>query len=75
MLDVLDVLAPTPSGRDHRGDRNRVYEQILQEGTDVRYFVDADELLAMWDDIVLPPWVRKVWAGWFRRHRGIEASC
>ena len=58
-------------------DRARVYEQVLQEGTDddVRYFVDVDELLAMWDDIVLPTWVRKAWARWFKRHRGVDVSC
>jgi len=58
-------------------DRARVYEQVLQEGTDddVRYFIDVEELLAMWDDVVLPPWVRKVWAAWFKRNRGVEVSC
>lgn len=58
-------------------DRARVYEQVLREGTDadVRLYVDVDELLAMWDDVVLPPWVRRAWAAWFRRHRGIELPC
>ena len=61
----------------NRTDRARVYEQVLQEGTDddVRYFIDVDELLAMWDEVVLPPWVRKVWAVWFRTHKGLEVGC
>jgi hypothetical protein len=58
-------------------DRARVYEQVLREGTDadVRLYVDVDELLALWDVVVLPRWVRRAWAGWFRRHRGIELPC
>src|SRR5262249_21758513 len=56
---------------DHRADRARVYEQVLREGTedDVRYYVDADELRDLWDELVLPPAVRQAWARWFRRHR------
>ena len=55
-----------------RGDRARVYEQVLREGTedDVRFFVDADLLLELWDELVLPPAVRRAWADWIRRHRG-----
>jgi hypothetical protein len=62
---------------DDEPDRVQVYEQVLQEGTedDVRFFVDVDELLDAWDLMVLPPWVRGVWAGWFLRHRGIELPC
>lgn len=39
-----------------RADRARVYEQVLREGADddVRTFIDVDELLALWDDLVLP---------------------
>ncbi len=60
-----------------RMDRLRVYEQVLQEGNDddIRYFIDVDELHAMWEEIVLPPWVRKVWVAWFRSHRSIELTC
>lgn len=55
---------------DDRGDRARVYEQVLREGTegDVRYYVDADRLRELWGELVLPPRVRRAWAGWFRRH-------
>lgn len=54
-----------------RADRARVYEQVLREGTedDVRFYIDADELLELWDELVLPAPVRRAWAGWIRRHR------
>lgn len=61
----------------YRADRARVYEQVLREGTeeDVRYFVDIDVLLDLWDDLVLPPNVRRAWAAWFERHRKIDLVC
>ena len=57
---------------DDRADRARVYEQVLREGTedDVRFYVDADQLLELWDELVLPPTVRQSWAGWIARHSG-----
>jgi hypothetical protein len=60
-----------------RADRLRVYEQVLREGTeeDVRYFIDVDELQALWSDLVLPPTVRRAWANWFRRHRSVDLAC
>jgi hypothetical protein len=59
---------------DERADRARVYEQVLREGTgdDVRYFVRADDLIAQWDDLVLPPEVRDAWAGWLAARRRAE---
>jgi hypothetical protein len=58
---------------DDRADRARVYEQVLREGTedDVRYYVDADQLRDLWDELVLPPAVRQAWVSWFRRHRNV----
>lgn len=52
-----------------RPDRLRVYEQVLREGTedDVRYYVDLDELTRVFDELVLPPYVRAAWSEWFRR--------
>ena len=54
-----------------RGDRARVYEQVLREGTadDVRFYVEADELRELFDELVLPPTVWRPWAAWLRRHR------
>src|SRR5262245_60343114 len=49
---------------DDRADRARVYEQVLREGTerDVRFYVAAEQLLELWDELVLPPAVRDAWA-------------
>jgi hypothetical protein len=62
---------------DDPRDRARVYEQVLREGTDddVRYFIDADALLRLWDELVLPPHVRRAWATWFKRHRALDLAC
>lgn len=48
-----------------RSDRARVYEQVLREGTegDIRYYVQADQLRELFDELVLPPPVRRAWAG------------
>ena len=58
-------------------DRLRVYEQVLREGTedDVRFYVDVTELQEVFGDLVLPPYVREAWTGWFRLHRGVELAC
>ena len=42
---------------------------------DVRAFIDVDELAEMWAALVLPPRVRRAWAGWFRRHRDLDLPC
>jgi len=56
---------------DDRIDRARVYEQVLREGTeeDVRFYVDPDQLLELWDELVLPQPVRRAWAPWIEEHR------
>ena len=56
---------------DDRVDRARVYEHVLREGTesDVRFYVDADQLLDLWDELVLPPAVRRAWTDWIERRR------
>jgi hypothetical protein len=53
-----------------RADRARVYEQVLREGTvdDVRFYIEADLLLDLWDELVLPPTVRGAWEEWLRRY-------
>jgi hypothetical protein len=58
-----------------RGERIRVYEQVLREGTaaDVRYFIDVDELIDLWDEMVLPRAVSEAWIRWLARHRNVIA--
>jgi hypothetical protein len=61
-----------------RSDRLRVYEQVLREGTedDVRCYIDVDELARVFDELVLPPYVRASWAEWFHRSgRGADVEC
>ena len=51
-------------------DRARVYEQVLREGTedDVRLYIDPDQLVDIFDDLVLPQPVRQAWAAWLGSH-------
>lgn len=44
----------------HRRD---LYEIVLAEGTldDIRRLVNSDDLLELWDQMYLPPWVRAAW--------------
>ncbi len=60
-----------------RQQRARVYEQVLREGNDddVRRFIRADDLIEMWDELVLPRHVRQAWADWLELHRGVSLSC
>jgi hypothetical protein len=69
--------APKTYDLDVRQDRIRVYEQVLREGTadDVRFYVDVDQLIELWDDLVLPRSVRQAWAGWILQHRNVEIAC
>jgi hypothetical protein len=62
---------------DRRVDRLRVYEQVLREGTDddVRRFIDVDQLIDLWDELVLPSHVRTAWARWFSEHRSLDVAC
>jgi len=57
---------------DDRDDRVRVYEQVLREGDDddIRRFIVVDDLIDLWDVIVLPPHVREAWRRWIKEHRG-----
>ncbi len=58
-------------------DRRRVYEQVLREGTpsDIQEFIDVDLLPDMWDELVLPPAVRRRWAYWLRDNRRVFVRC
>jgi hypothetical protein len=54
--------------------RALLYEQVLAEGTaeDVRYFIDVDALIEIWDALVLPHAVSQAWIEWLAEHRGVR---
>ncbi len=60
-------LGPDPrSVRWDLSDRRRrrdFYEIVLVKGTlaDICRFVNGPELVRLWDDMYLPPWVRAAW--------------
>lgn len=60
-----------------RQDRIRVYEQVLREGTeaDVLHYIDPEELMRLFDELVLPLKVRQTWQQWFARHDEAIAEC
>ena len=60
-----------------RADRARVYELVLAEGTadDVRLYVQLDELIELWPDLVLPRHVRRAWSEWLATRRGVSVTC
>jgi hypothetical protein len=45
------------------GRRRDLYEIVLVEGTldDIRCLVNGDDLVELWDQMYLPPWVRAAW--------------
>lgn len=45
-------------------DRRMLYETVLTEGSldDVRQYVDATELVRLWDELWLPARVQRAWA-------------
>ena len=52
---------------DHKGLR-AAYQRIMTEGLDddVRYYIDLDVLLDLWDELWLSPHVREAWTAWLR---------
>lgn len=60
-----------------RQDRRRVYELILREGNDddVRRYIDVNELIILWDELVLPTYVRRAWLDWFSQHGRADLAC
>ena len=62
---------------NNNADCARVYEQVLREGTedDIRYYIEIEKLLDLWDDLVLPNAVRKAWESWFSRHKISGLTC
>jgi len=45
---------------------------VARRRGDVRFYVDADRLLELWDELVLPPADREAWASWIERRRRAE---
>lgn len=66
---------PTYDLSDRR-QRARVYEQVLREGSadDVRYFIDVDEFIDLWNELVLPPAVSRAWIQWLALHRNVTVQ-
>jgi hypothetical protein len=48
-------------------DRIRLYEIVLTEGSDddIREFISYDVLIALWDRLYVPRYVREAWNCWF----------
>lgn len=57
----------------NRGDRARVYELALREGSDADLlaYIDGALLVDMWDELVLPRAVRAAWSPLIDRVRGV----
>ena len=53
---------------DNRRDLRACYARVMTEGLDddVRFYIDLDRLLAVWDEIWLTPHVREAWGTWLR---------
>ena len=50
------------------------YEQVMTEGldNDVRFYIDLDVLLDIWDELWLSPHVRDAWTVWLRARSLID---
>jgi hypothetical protein len=59
-----------------RGQRARVYEVVLREGTpdDMRSFIDGALLVDLWGELVLPRPLRSAWDPVIRNELGGGAS-
>jgi hypothetical protein len=62
---------------DDPADLRRVYEQVMREGTveDIQEYIDADRVVELWEELVLPTGVRRRWAEWLQTHRRIHVRC
>ena len=59
---------------DDRRSLRSCYERVMTEGLDddVRFYIDLDVLLDIWDEMWLSPHVREAWTVWLR-DRGLIA--
>ena len=53
---------------DRRKQLRACYERVMTEGLDgdVRFYIDLDTLLEVWDELWLSPHVREAWSAWLR---------
>ncbi len=53
-----------------RQQRGRAYERVMTEGLDedVLWFIDVDEVVAVWGELHLSPHIRAPWGRWLRAH-------
>ena len=53
---------------DDRSDLRACYARVMTEGLDddVRFYIDLDRLLEVWDEMWLTPHVREAWSVWLR---------
>ncbi len=51
---------------DNRRQLRAAYERVMTEGLedDVRFYIDLDTLLELWDELWLSPHVREAWSTW-----------
>ena len=51
---------------DDRRDLRGAYARVMTEGldSDVRYYIDVDTLVEVWDELYLSPHVRERWGAW-----------
>lgn len=51
-----------------------MYEQVLREGLadDVRRYIDVDQLLDLWPDMILARRVTRAWRDWLHANRGVD---
>ena len=61
---------------DNRADRRTLYAQVLTDGTpdDVRWFIDVEQLVDMWGELLLPSHVESLWKEWLHE-RGFMPRC
>ena len=54
----------------------RCYARVMTEGLDddVRWFIDLDVLVEVWDELYLSPHVREAWGRWLAQRGLISAS-
>ena len=53
---------------DNRKSLRACYARVMTEGLDddVRFYIDLDVLLDIWDEMWLSPHVREAWSNWLR---------